>query len=242
MPAQSTIAKAKLLVGGTLLLAIVAGAIAMLRMDIWGQPRSDRPGGRGSRRAAQRPRNEDIDPALIRYEQTGHIAVGMKEVRAVATGPDGRIYVAGDKMVRVFDSGGQKHSEIPLDAEPNCLAVGNREHAFPGRVYVGMSDHVEVFDVGGTPVGTWKTPSGKAGRARLLPSRSAAKPLFTSIAAHEEDVFTADAGNLIVWRYDLAGNLKGRIGDRSEARQVPGYLVSSPHFDLAVASDACSAW
>jgi hypothetical protein len=63
------------------------------------------------------------------------------------------------------------------------------------------------------------------------------KALLTSLAAAEHDIFAADAGNRIVWHYDAAGELKGRIGDPDKARKIPGFLITSPHFDLAVGRD-----
>ena len=71
----------------------------------------------------------------------------MEEVRAVAIGAEDRILVAGDKADRKSSPPtARSSSEIALEEEPNCLAVGNAEHAFPGRLYVGMRDHVEVYD------------------------------------------------------------------------------------------------
>ena len=65
-------------------------------------------------------------------------------------------FVAGDKAVRIFASDGKKLKEIALEQEPYCLAVGNAEHAFPGRLYVGMRDHVEVYDGQGNREAVWE--------------------------------------------------------------------------------------
>ncbi len=75
-----------------------------------------------------------------------------------------------------------------MDQEPYCLAVGTGEHAFPGRLYVGMRDHVEVYEAQGKRQAVWDRPGPRA--------------VLTSIALSEEDVFVADAGSLVVWRYD----------------------------------------
>ena len=52
----------------------------------------------------------------------------------------------------------------------------------------------------------------------------------------EHDVFVADAGNRIVWHYDASGRAEGRIGDANPARTIPGFLITSHYFDLAVGS------
>ncbi len=210
MRTRTAITASEAAIATTIVAAIVVAALAVLRIDTWGEKKSD-------------PTADEIDPALIHYEQTDEIPVEMRQVRALAVGPDDRIYVAGDKAIHVFDPDGKKRSEIALGDEPKCLAVGDAKHVFPGRVYVGMLDHVEVFDAEHRAAGTWKTPGEKA--------------LFTSIAVGERDVFVGDAGSRIVWHYDTSGEIKGRIGRHDDARDVPGFLIASPILDLAVAQD-----
>lgn len=163
------------------------------------------------------------DPALVKYRESAAVAVGMKQARAVAAGPEDRIYVAGDKVVRVFEATGAKRAEFPLADDPRCLAVGGPQHAFPGRIYVGMRSRVEVLDPTGKRVAAWDDPGPKA--------------ILTSIAAGERDVFVADAGNRVVYRYDLAGKRLGAIGRRDPAKDSPGFVIPSPYFDVALTHD-----
>jgi hypothetical protein len=147
----------------------------------------------------------------------------MHEARAVAVGPDDRIYVAGDKAIRIFSPDGKKLKNRELEGAPFCVAVGGAEHESPGRIYVGMREHVEVFNADGKRESVW----GRPGKRSVL----------TSIATAEEDVFVADAGMMIVWHYDPQGKLLGRIGKRDEAQGFPGFIVPSPYFDVAIAPD-----
>ena len=216
MRTRTAITTTDVVIGLVILLAVIIAAVAVLRMDIRGE-RSESADGKPADPAA-------IDPALIHYEESGSgIPVGMRQLRAVAVGLNGRIYVAGDEAVYVFDPDGTKRAEIAPNGRPKCLAVGNAEHEFPGRLYVGMDDHVEVFDADYKRVAAWSTLAKEA--------------LFTSIATAEQDVFVADAGNKIVWHYDTSGKLKGRIGEPDEARKIPGFIITSSYFDLAVAPD-----
>jgi len=199
-------------IGLMIAMAIVAGVLAVLRLDPW-----------GDRQSAQAP--EAVDPALIRYQQTAEIRVGMQQVRALAVGADDRIYVGGDKAIHVFSADGAKLAEITLPSEPHCLAVAGQDHAFPGRIYVGLEDHVEVLQSGGKPLGSWKPLAHSA---------------LTSIAAARRDVFAADAYNMRVWRYDAAGTLKGSIDGRGNDPNSPGFIVTSAarqYFDLAAGRD-----
>jgi hypothetical protein len=169
------------------------------------------------------PAVEEIAPGLIQYQQTAEIPTGLREVRALALGPQDRIYVGGDKAVRIFEPNGTRQGEIALDAQPRCLAVGTTEGSAAEHIYVGMEKHGEVWDGKGRRIAAWKPPAEKG--------------LFTSIAVAEQDVFVADYANQIVWHYDRTGTLKGRIGARDKARNIPGLLATTPYLDLAVGPD-----
>lgn len=200
-------------------LAIGIGAVAWLRID----PSGDRGSGLPDAFNYDLAKYEQIDPSLIRYAEKAKIAVGMRDARAVAVGPDDRIYVAGDKMVRTFDPDGTPQKEIALDKEPSCLAVANAEHKFFGRIYVGMRDHVEVISADGTHEPAWSSPSKRS--------------VLTSIVVAEEDVFVADAGSVIVWHYNTDGKLLGEVGRHDESRGIPQLVIPSPYFDVAIAPD-----
>ena len=55
-----------------------------------------------------------IDPNLILYEESGEpISTGLEGARAIAVGNDGRIYVGGDKAIRMFSpSGSFVHNKV----------------------------------------------------------------------------------------------------------------------------------
>ncbi|MBI5684301.1 MAG: hypothetical protein HZC54_04415 [Verrucomicrobia bacterium] len=158
------------------------------------------------------------DPALIHYAESSKIATGFKELHAVATGPEDRVYAAGDQAVRVFSKTGERVSEFGLSEKPRCLAV-----ATAGNIFVGMKNRVEVFDASGARQARWAVTGGDA--------------VLTAVAVVEKDVFVADAGNRVVLRYDLAGKLLGRIGKKDPERHILGFIVPSPYLDLNVGAD-----
>ncbi len=193
--------------------AVTCAVIAMTRIDIHG--------ARGSGLSPEF--NYDVtalrkvDPNLIKYTEIESIPTGFQNVYAIAVAPDDRIYVAGDKAIRVFDSAG-KESDTRFVIAANCLAV-----AGDGTVYAGLNDHVVVFDAKGEHRSTWPQPDPKS--------------RVTSIAVSKEDIFVADWGTRTVLRFDRSGRLLARIGEKNGAQNAAGLIVPSPYFDVAVAPD-----
>ena len=211
------------LVSLMLIVAVLAllglGLFAIARIDVWGQHGSGLP----KAFSYDIKDYQKTDPALIGYRETGKIALKLLDPRAVAVGPDNRIYVAGGRAIQIFNPGGSRDGEIVLDIEPRCLAVAGTAHSSPDRIYVGTNTHVEVFDSDGARLAVWEQPGPKS--------------QITSIALAEDAVFVADAGERVVLRYDLAGKLLGRIGGRDDRDNLPGFIVPSPYFDVAIAPD-----
>jgi hypothetical protein len=208
-----------LAVACSLVLAIGVAAYAVWRIDPWAERQRSTPASFTLDLASQ----WTVDPALVRYRQTGLIDVGMSQPRAMAVGQDDEIYVAGDRVVRVFDSEGRQQREIPLKGAPTSVAVAAASHVHPGRLYVGADGRVELFDADGQSAGVW--------------DRFGQGAIIASIALSDSDVFVADAGNRVVLRFDGQGQLLGQIGAPDADRQMPGFVVPSAHFDLAVANN-----
>jgi len=219
MSSRSAITATDVVIGLVIVAAIAIAVVAVVRMDTWGE----RAGGPAENVQDDPLAIPEIDPALIKYTRTGEISVAMQQVRSLATGSDGRIFAGGDATILVFDADGTQQGKIELDGEPNCVAIGGDEHLHPGRVYVGMKDHVAVYDPQGELTAKWDTLGEQA--------------LLTSIALAEEDVFVADAGNRVVMRYDTDGLLINRIGEPDPRRGIPGFTITSSYFDLAVSPD-----
>ncbi len=156
-----------------------------------------------------------IDPALIKYKETKQIKVNLEKLNSLAVGPENNIYVTGGNTLIIMQENGQIISSIELDEPAKCTTVG------PGkRIYLGMLDHVEVYDSKGKRQSKWEPLGDRA--------------YITSIAVTEDDVFVADAGNRVVLRYDTSGNLVGRIGKKDPKREIPGLIVPSPYLDVAI--------
>lgn len=161
------------------------------------------------------------DPALVKYEEIDRIDTGFQNPFAIALksiDSSDRIYVSGDRSIRVFRDSGHLLLEISVTGIPRCLAIAD-----DGDIYVGMRDHIEVYG----PDGAYKASWDKLGPNAVL----------TSVAVSENDIFVADAGNRVVLRYSRSGKLLNRIGERDEAKNIPGLVVPTPYLDVAIAPD-----
>jgi hypothetical protein len=156
-----------------------------------------------------------VDPALIHYDEKAAVATGLRQPRGIAVDARDRLWVAGDQTVRCLAADGRAESEFKTAGEPQRIAVGPA-----GTIYLAMADHVEVYDSQGKRQAAWPSVGPRS--------------LLTCVAASDADVFVADAGGPVVLRYDAAGRLAGRIGEEDAGRGIPGIIVPSPYFDVAI--------
>lgn len=163
-------------------------------------------------------RYETTDPRLIGYREARRFPAPRPDARRLAAGPEGRLWVGAGHYLVALDEAGGTSAEIALPGPVRCLAV-----ASDGAVFAGLRDHVEVFDARGNRQAVWETPPGRVWLSGLLATAGA--------------VFAADSGNRVVWRYDRAGKVVGRIGDKDPARGIPGFALPSPHLDVELHPD-----
>lgn len=185
--------------------------------------RGERPGGLPASFQLDLGTQLTVDPKLLHYRLQNEIQLPFAEPRAIACGPKNRLYVADTKSVHILNEEGRTDRVVPLSSSAGCLAVGGADHGEPGRMYVGTTDGVEVFDAAGERITAWPLPAADA--------------LLTSISVGQQDVFVADAGNRVVWRYDLKGDQIGKIGAADPARQSPGFAIPARDFDVVVAAE-----
>ena len=225
MRAKASIPIVNLLIAVVIVVATITAVVTVVSIDPWAEQGS----GLAERFDYDLDVYHEIDPRWIKYREVAQFSTSLQESRAIAVGPNDTIYLAGDRAIEVLDADGSHRRSLPLSFAPACLAVvGDESHGEAkkvGRMYVGDRQRVYVVSADGTVETTWDSPGERA--------------LFTSIAVDEDhrNVFVADAGYKIVWHYDTTGKLLGRIGQRDEKRNIPGFVIPSPYFDVAVAPD-----
>ena len=158
------------------------------------------------------------DTAMPAFTETGQLKPTLEEIHGLAANPSGKIYVSGKDGVEIFDPSGKTEKKLKIAGTAQCIAVDEK-----GNLLLGMKDHVEIWNDDGVQLSKW-SPSGP-------------DAFITSIAAKGTDIFVADAGQKVVLRYGLQGNLINKIGLKDPATGVPGFIIPSPYFDLAISKD-----
>ena len=159
-----------------------------------------------------------VDPEMILYREISQpVSTIFAESRFLTVDDSGALYLAGDQSVRVMDSLGRIMETIKLTVSPFCLAPTDR------HLYIGTRDRIIITDKKGEVLTTWPSLGDNA--------------WITNIVVTDEHLYIADAGQRIVWCYDLKGNFVRRIGDKNPDRNIPGFVVPGPYFDLAMAPD-----
>lgn len=133
-------------------------------------------------------------------------------LRGVAVDGEGRLYLAGDSEVKVFDSGGELTRRWATSRPGFAVAV-DRE----GRVWVGQEGRAEVYSAGGELLDGWRDGE------RL--------GLVTAIGFTAGGVLLADAAARCIRHYDRRGTWLNDVGDR---HRKGGFHIPNGMVDFAV--------
>ncbi len=202
-------------------IVLLAGLVMfiVMRTDPWSGETSDPT----TRLSLHLTEQVEIDPQLIDYQQVALIDVPMQQLRAIASGPQDRIYVAGDRAIHQFGADGEPQEVVTLDCNPQCLVVGHADPPEAGRLFVGSSGGIRILGADLQVLASWPLPDENM--------------ILTSIAVAGDNIFVADAGNRVVWRFSETGEVLGQIGKTDGLRQVPGFVIPSQYFDIVAGSE-----
>lgn len=134
-----------------------------------------------------------IDPKLKTYRELSPMPFDMAKASGLAAGPDGRIYICGDKLI-VLDPSGKPVLGAALETPAHSVAVDE-----DGLIYLCVGDHVEIHDGTGERKATWES----AGNDSVL----------GTVLIRGETVFVSDVGSHALLWYDKEGRIQGRDGD-----------------------------
>lgn len=155
-----------------------------------------------------------VDARYLTYTESSPLETGMAAPRGIAVDQHGSVLVVGDRAVRRFGKDGRQLDDIAIGGDPTCIAV-----AADGTIYVGVTDHVEVFGLDGHARSRWSAVSGAS--------------YITAVATGMPGILVADAGGRMVYRCDPDGRIAARIGAKEEGKGYPGLVIPSLHLDVA---------
>jgi len=158
------------------------------------------------------------DEKLNHYIEIKQLPIGLQKLTGIAIGPTDELYVSGDRSYLELDQNGNILNTTNCGQFALCLSVDLSKD-----VFLGMTDHIQIYNREGVQKTRWPSQGDKS--------------LFTSIKVTSQNVYVADAGNFIVWQYDKQGKVIRKIGEKDENKDIPGFIIPSPYFDLAVDPD-----
>ncbi len=155
-----------------------------------------------------------VDSTKILYTEKLHFSLKVHDWAGI-TVSDSTIIVATANQLLKFDYFGKQIFNKQLIDTVSCVTVDENR-----QIWIGMGDYVVMYDQNGTLVKRWNSFGDRA--------------LLTSVTARGENVYVADAGNRIVYQCNTNGQIVQKIGEKDEHKGIPGFVIPSPYFDVAI--------
>ena len=159
-----------------------------------------------------------IDPKLLQWNEVATKSTDIDFPSGISIDNDDNIYICGDNTVQIYNSKLEIQINFNIPKSARCLFVDS-----DNKIYLGMTDHIEIYSNNGEQISQFEVIDSKT--------------VITSIAVNDEFIFVADAGNRFVWKLDKSGNTIGKIGEKDPTRDIPGFVIPSPYFDLGFGRD-----
>ena len=156
-----------------------------------------------------------IDPKLIDYTEVKQIKPDMENPLAIAIDKNDQVYITGKNKVILYTNDGNLISSFNIDSTAYSININTN-----GDILLGILDHIEIRNNDGKVKAVWEAINEKS--------------VITSIATSKELIFVADAGNKVVYKYNMSGQLINKIGLKDTTKGTPGFIIPSPYFDLLI--------
>jgi hypothetical protein len=163
-------------------------------------------------------RYQKVDSGPILFKEGPRIDVKAPKACALALGPDDALYVAGEKVLVAYNRDGAEQRRIALSDTPTALAS-----AADGGFVLAMTDRLAFL--------------GSDGASRNTTESLGKDAYIASLAARDDAIYAADAANRVVLKLGAQGKVQGRIGEEDAKRDIPGFVVPSPYFDVTFDPD-----
>jgi hypothetical protein len=174
--------------GIIIFLIMLAIVIVAVMVGDWYSKRPDNM--KGNKFAYSVDEFKNVPDELIHYKETKNFKIGFEKPAGLTIAKN-KIYIVGDKKIKIIDRTGKLINEFNLPAEPHTLeAVGD-------KIYIAFEKQILVYDEYGIIHKDW----GELEENTYL----------TAIAAFDENIFVADAGTRRILRFNFAGELQNEF-------------------------------
>lgn len=179
---------------------------------------------------------EEIEGDLLLYKEIDGIKVPYNTISAIAIDKNNQIYLLAEKKLLVYSPIGDLILSADIADNATSLAVAEN-----GIIYIGFKEHIELYFSMGKKLGKWvnNNPTkqdNQNGAAEALSGLNQ-NSYITSLTLSDKYLFIADAGNKIVWKYNLKGEVLGSIASEDSSKNIPQLIIPSPYFDTLRAKD-----
>jgi len=166
---------------------------------------------------------KQVEPKLVLYKELPGFKTGFDEATGISVDGKDNVYICGDIGVKIFSISGKFLTEIRSKKKATAITVTPQG----GIIYAALQDSVVFKDI--------NTGFGKKGKG---PGEF---EYITSMKIIGSELYVADAGNRRVSVFDLTGKYLREFGKNDAKKGVKGFIIPSPHMDLAVDKDG-SLW
>jgi len=158
-----------------------------------------------------------IDPALIKYSEIKRIKLSIPDPAGIDY-RQGKLGIAYKNAIQLIDTAGVEVFNQLTEHNNTCISISPQ-----GWLFLGSYNGINLFDQKGNFLQFWASEGED--------------PIFTSLAFKGGQVFAADAGDRIVYRYDQKGEVLDSFDGTGRLEGNYGFILPSPYFDLEVDPD-----
>ncbi|NOR75773.1 MAG: hypothetical protein GQ525_11510 [Draconibacterium sp.] len=159
---------------------------------------------------------KNVDESLIHYKETKNFKIGFEEPAGITLANE-KIYLVGDKKLKIIDFAGKLLSEIELFDKPHTVEVAD------DKIYVAFEKQIQVFDEAGELLQELNFPDDNS--------------YITAVAIQNENIFVADAGTRKIMHFTLDGEKLNEFDGKTDEEGSVGFIIPSPYFDMDINED-----
>ena len=156
---------------------------------------------------------KNVPEELIHYKESKNFKIGFEEPTGI-TIENEKIYLVGDKKLKIIDLAGKLLNEIELFDKPRTVECS------ADKIYIAFENQIQVLDETGKMIQEW-----------IIPDENS---YITAISVYNGNVFIADAGTRKIMHFTLDGKKLNEFEGKISDEVLHGFIVPSPYFDIDI--------